>query len=461
MRNTPRVSRWKTVLAAGAVLVATQDIALAQNYSFDARKIALGGIGGDLDNVASTMIDEQRPYGSVVMPLGLIQLFGDFKQLNPANDEFDPVRTFEYAASPIHYINKRGSGITGDAFIVDLVNGRISDDLSRYSGFAIAEHLSAEGLAAPNWGGTIKVHKRGNGFQGIYVGAGPYMAFRTALDVDGQLRDLLAGNIAQIPNASLRLDNSSDGQLAAAITGGYRARFPLPGGTANDRDGLYVGVNYHHLRGFQYRAFDTRVRFDTDAIGYVIDPAARTLNLQFPEDPIVFDSRTSTSGSGFATDFGVGAVVRRWEFGFGANGIANRIDWTDFERTRYSMPSILDGGDFVEQSLTPEMTTLRTELPVSYSSNLGYHQDNWSAMGDVTRGFNGTSLHLGYERRLGAMELRGGGRYSREKWHPSAGVGFNLNARVGLDVAAFSTAANIQQKERMGVAVSFRFNRIP
>jgi len=450
-----------TAVAAGVCLLGAQGTAFAQNYSFDARKIALGGIGGDLDNVASTMIDEQRPYGSVVVPLGLIQLFSDFKHLNPANDEFDPVRTFEYAASPIHFVVKRGSGIAGDEFILDLVNGNISNDLRRYSGFSVAERLSAEGLAAPNWGGTIKVHKRGNAFHGIYIGAGPYMAFRTALNVDGQLREVLAGNMVEIPNASLSLDNNSDGQLAAAITGGYRARFPLPGAVSSDRDGIYVGFNYHHLHGFQYRALDSRVRFDTNAIGLIVDPVARSVNLQFPNDPIVLDYRASNSGTGFATDFGVGAVVRRWEFGFGANGIANRIDWRDFELTRYSMPSVLDGGDFLEQSLPSDVTTLRTELPVSYSGNLGYHHDNWSAMSDIARGFNGTSMHLGYERRFGSVELRGGGRYSRDMWHPSGGVGFNLSERVGLDVAAFSTAANIQQKQKLGMAVSFRFNRMP
>jgi hypothetical protein len=390
-----------------------------------------------------------------------VQLFSDFKHLNPSNDEFDPVRTFEYAASPIHYVMHRGSGTTGNAFIEDLVNGRLSADLTRYAGFSIANNLSAEGLAAPNFGGTIKVFRRGNAFQGIYVGAGPYLAFRTALDIDGQLRDVLAGHLADIPNATLRLDNTSDGELAAAITGGYRARFPLPGSDVNGRDGIYVGFNYHHLRGFNYRSLNSRVRFDTDAAGLIVDPLTRSVNVRLPEDPVALDYRVSTSGTGFATDFGIGAVVNRWEFGFGANGIGNRIDWTDFELTRYSMPSVLDDLEFVEQPLPSGVDTLRVELPVSYSGNLGYHHDRWSAMGDVTRGFNGTSMHLGYERRFGAIELRGGSRYSRDKWHPSGGFGFNMSPHVGLDVAAFTTTANIERKQKLGMAVSFRFNRLP
>jgi hypothetical protein len=82
-------------------------------------------------------------------------------------------------------------------------------------------------------------------------------------------------------------------------------------------------------------------------------------------------------------------------------------------------------------------------------------------MGNVVRGFNGTSMRLGYERRTGMIEPRVGGHYSREKWHPSAGVGFNLSQHVGLDLAAFTTTANIERKQKLGVAMSFRFNRLP
>jgi hypothetical protein len=44
--------------------------ALAQNWSFDARSIALGSVSGK-DNLASRMVEEQREYRSIVIPLGL------------------------------------------------------------------------------------------------------------------------------------------------------------------------------------------------------------------------------------------------------------------------------------------------------------------------------------------------------------------------------------------------------
>jgi hypothetical protein len=41
--------------------------ASAQNWSFDARNVGLGGVGST-SNVAVDMIDEQRPYRPLVLP---------------------------------------------------------------------------------------------------------------------------------------------------------------------------------------------------------------------------------------------------------------------------------------------------------------------------------------------------------------------------------------------------------
>src|SRR4051812_12073741 len=82
--------------------------ALAQNWSFDARNVGLGGIGST-SNIALDMIDEQRPYKAVVLPFGLLQVLPNMPKLDPSSDEFDLVRTIEYSVSPIHYIVGRDS----------------------------------------------------------------------------------------------------------------------------------------------------------------------------------------------------------------------------------------------------------------------------------------------------------------------------------------------------------------
>ena len=76
--------------------------AMAQDWSFDARDIAMGGVG-TTGNLSTKMIDEQRDYTSIVLPFGLIQVFKNLNIYNPDSKDFDPVRAIEYAASPMHY----------------------------------------------------------------------------------------------------------------------------------------------------------------------------------------------------------------------------------------------------------------------------------------------------------------------------------------------------------------------
>jgi hypothetical protein len=440
-----------TALAACALL--SGGMAYGQSYSGDARRIAMGGTGYT-ENLAARMIDDERPYSSVVLPFGLIQLLQDKDRLNPGNDEFDPVLAMEYAANPLHYVFGRDTGGNRGRFVRDAVNGELSRDLNSYRGFRPTNSLTAEGLAAPNWGKTFKFAPRRSGaFQGIYAGAGPYLSARNVLSIDKALTDVL-GSASPVPASSLAnrtfsLGNTSAGQLALAITGGYRARFALPG--RGGREGVYVGANYHYLRGFRYEQAGVRVRFDTDDAGLLTVNPATT--------PAVVDYQNARSGSGYAVDLGVATVVDRLELGFGANGIGNRIDWRDWSWKRYTLQSLVLGGDFVEQRLAAPYSEFRVELPVDYTANAAYHWTSVSAVAEVANGFQGARFHSGLEWRLRGIQLRSGGGYSLERWHPAGGIGLDLGSRVSLDIAAYGSTTNIERELRPALAVSLRFNR--
>jgi hypothetical protein len=426
----------------------------AQNWSFDARSIALGATGGS-ENLASAMIADERAYRSIVLPLGLLQVLRDFGRLNPTHDEFDFVRTIEYAAAPLHYQLGRDYDEGTSRFAVDVRQGRLSRNLNTYRGFVPANQPAAEGLASPTWGGTIRVHEGDRGaFQGIYIGAGPYLAMRTDVSIDPRLIDILgSATDVYLPNAALQLGSSMQAQLALAVTGGYRGRFAWPSSIASGspREGLYVAANYKHLRGFRYENVDSRLRLDTDSGGLLsVDPRAPS--------PIAVVRESATSGSGYAVDMGVGAVIRRWQFGFGANGIGNRIDWTDAERRSYVMDSVVSGDGEFDEGAAELRGNLRLVLPVDYSANAAYAAEGWTAQAEYARGFQGTSLRAGYEYRLGRIDLRGGAVYSRELWNPTAGVGLNLGERLSFDVAAYGTTANAERERRMALAFSLRIN---
>jgi len=144
------------------------------------------------------------------------------------------------------------------------------------------------------------------------------------------------------------------------------------------------------------------------------------------------------------------------EVGLGVNGIGNRIDWTEVSQTTYALANPLSGNsEFAEHTaLLPGST--RVSLPIGYTTSVAYNATAWMGVGDVRWGLGGTALHGGYEYRVAAIQFRGGAMYVRELWNPSAGIGLNVSAHTGLDVAVFGNAANAERKRHPAIAVSVR-----
>ena len=447
------MTRWRGAAVAVLVLTVAVPSAFAQNYSFDARRIALGGAGGT-PNVASKLVERQRRYKSILIPVGLVKVLSDIRVFYPNREDFDFSRAVEFASSPLHFVFNRKEDITARSFVRDIVNASRAPDVNAYSGFELPVVTGAEGLVSLTWGKTFMLHEGDRSFQGIYVGAGPYLASQAFFDFDSELEQILSGSGARyVPSATLGMGGGETDQLALDITGSYRARFPVfvGDGAAARRNGMYVVANYHHLQGFRYDEIDARLQLDTDANGLIVpDP---------PERPFLLEWDTSSRGVGLSLDFGVAFAVNRWDFGAGVTGVANRIKWRDITRHEVALVSLFNGNEFVHVKLPRSNITARHELPVTYTGDVSYHRDKWSVYTEYSEGLGGTNFRTGLEYRLGGIELRGAGRYSQGSWYPSAGAGFNLTRTFGIDAGVYSTKTFLEPKAHVGLAISLRIDK--
>ena len=187
-----RTCGWRRGVIAGFLLVWIASPAAAQNYSFDARRIALGGAGGT-PNVASKLVERQRRYRSILIPVGLVKVLTDVRVFYPNREDFDFSRAVEYGTSPLHFVFGRSDDITAGSFFRDMINARLQSDLNAYRGDGFDTPLitSAEGLVSLTWGYTFMLHQSDRSFQGIYVGAGPYLASQAYADFDSEFEKLL------------------------------------------------------------------------------------------------------------------------------------------------------------------------------------------------------------------------------------------------------------------------------
>ena len=176
-------------------------------------------------------------------------------------------------------------------------------------------------------------------------------------------------------------------ELALDITGSYRARFPVfaQDGPGASRNGMYVMANYHHLQGFRFDEFNAQLRLDTDSGGLLVPNP--------PEAPFTLDWETSSKGIGLALDFGVAFAFNRWDFGAGVSGVANRIKWRDITKHELALVSLFNGTEFVHVKLPrTEPSRLQIELPVTYTGDISYHRDAWSALHGILERFQGEPI---------------------------------------------------------------------
>lgn len=442
----------RSLAVAGIAVTLMLQPAFSQNFGSDARRLALGGAGTS-DNIASRLIEGQQDYTAIPLPIGLFQVFSKREIFDPSDANFDPVRAIEYAADPMHFTLRRDTEGGGDRLIKDLVNAQLRRDLNTYRGFAPEPEIRAQGLVAPSWGKTLPLVKDGNGgFHGIYVGAGPYLSIGTAMQFDQQLISILSSPTnVYIPNTSFLIGDTTTGQAAFAVTGGYRARLSVPGFQDSQREGVYVAANYNYLHGLHYDNAALNLQMDTDSAGLITLAPTTT--------PIMINRTMSDTGRGFSIDLATAVVKGPWDIGMGVDGIGNRIDWKQMRARQYVLLSLMNGGDFITAQSLPASTTQRVTLPVRYHGNAGYRASRWSAVSEVGRGFQGFDFNGGAEYRFGPLAFRGGGRYSGHQWHGATGIGFNFFKGLGLDVAAIQNTTNIENEHRFSFAASLRIQR--
>ena len=325
-----------------------------------------------------------------------------------------------------------------------------------------------EWLVSRNWGRTFTLHEEPTGVEhALYAGAGPYLsfhsdaavsgAFRSYVDVDNLVRSVAAGRLSQdIVHLDMTFDieNQTYTQAAAAVVGGYRAKLPLPGRTAAGRDGVYVAVHYNQLFGIRYEDLHTDFGLALDSAALSAEPAAVPLG--------TIQRATSRRGRGFALDAGVAFVIDKWNFGFGATGLMNRINWKGVTRGSLALyeENLFSGFDegVLEGLRSPAEVVgdRRVTTPVRYNYDMAYHEETWAALVNYQRGFLGNYVNAGVEYRFPWLDVRGSGRFRRDRWHPAGGVGFELRPGWHLDLAAFGTSLNPERKRRLAMAISLR-----
>jgi hypothetical protein len=448
--------RTGVVACALALLVLAPLRPVRAQFSFDARRIGMGGVSLSRDgnvrryNPAYRAVKNRSnvsgaPKFSIPIPLGLIEFIkdhplgqlGDDPMFNPDSAAFNPIELMNLIFNPpIFYEIKKAPTPTND---VEFTIGKNQ----------LILNLGATRVLIPEQkfglGTTSRLLDFGFGFGGFNIGVMGFLHYDAGFTLDSTLRQFLTDTtVGALPNTNYTATVDGVTQIGLAPTIGFSGRVMRGAGGDETDDGLYLGGALHYYLGATY--------------GRAVGPAGFTTGnpvLAATPTPLL-DGNLLTSnkanGRGIGGDVGIAWISGPFEVGFGVNDIGAELTWSDTKIQRIVYDT---AGDSISTSLTFNHVETKTKLPITYIANAALRMGTGTTVGgDVVNSGRGTVIHVGVEQRTGPFAVRGGvSRDQRKKMQFGFGGGLKFGS-VGLDVGFWTHSNSIATERGITMATS-------
>ena len=435
MRST-LVGCWVVVLLVGAAVPARAQ------FSFDARRVGMGGVSLTRDgnlrryNPAYRAVPDHGGGGraklTIPIPLGVLQAVKDSAAFNVHKSYFNAVELANLILNPPLYLEVRKAPapstdvtftIGRNALVVDLGNAR--------------QLVPTDQIGI---GSSSRFLDIGPTIHGVHVGVQAFLQEDAGFTLGDTLRNFLrnADSARVRTRYFVNVDGKAQGGFAPTIS--YAGR--LGGGSPDSDDGFYVGGALHYYFGVAYGRVTGIAGFRTgDTLFAGSNPVKPTV-----EDTLYTSNHIGKQyGHGVGGDVGFAYVTGPIEIGVGVNDIGAKLTWKDTEvrRVFYATDS-----NSVRDTIIQNHVESHTKLPVSYIANIAYRMGQGITLGaDIVNNGRGTAEHVGAEVRFGPLAVRGGvARDTRKKVEVGTGAGLRFGP-FGLDVG-FWTHSNALSNAR-------------
>jgi len=447
--------RTGVVAVALALLVLAPLRPARAQFSFDARRIGMGGVSLSRDGNARRYNPAYRavknknkisgnPKFSIPVPLGLIQFFKDHPigqlrhdpMFTPESTAFNPVALMDVIFNPpiFYEVRKAPTPINDVEFTIGR-NQLIVD-------------LGASKVLVPEQdfglGTTSRLLDAGFGFAGFHVGVMGFLQYDVAFTLDSTLRSFLTSDSSARPNTPYFLNTDGTAQAGFAPTLSYAGRLLRGAGGDDTDDGFYLGGALHYYMGATYARAVGPAGFTTGNPVLASTPSPLLNgNLYTSNKPF---------GHGVGGDVGLVWISGPFEVGLGANDIGAKLTWDHTKIQRFVFDTALNK---ILDSVVVADTTSKTTLPITYLANAALHMGTGTIVGgDVVNTGRGTIIHVGVEQRTGPFALRGGvSRDQRRKMQFGFGGGLKFGS-IGLDVGFWTHSNSLSTQRAITMATS-------
>jgi len=419
---------------------------VVEAFTTDARRLGMGNVqtvgSGELSsrNIAfQSMPGRSSQFGLVIpLPLGLVQLATDFPTLDAEDPEFSATRLVNLALNPPFFLElSHPSDLDGDISIFVARNAFSID-------FEDAQRLLPQ--RPFEVGSVYSVPLFGVGIQGIHTSIGPMVVAEGNIAFDDPFYGVLARGEALRPNSSYSVGAAGETMTGSVLSFGYSR----PVATDARGNGVYAGAAFKYMMGFWMGKADSRF---TMATGDTIFGSGNPLDVGY--EAMTRTSSFGSVGNGVGFDVGLGYRLGAVDFGIGLRDLGSQVTWGSTTLEHSTLDEATN--EIVTETLEENRVYVQ-KIPTQTTFNVAWTGQSSTVAADLTTSRLNSHLHLGAERRLGLVALRGGlytDNDAEVQFSWGAGVGFS---RVWFDLG-FQTHNQSITGERgllMGTSIAIR-----
>jgi hypothetical protein len=414
---------------------------MASAQTFSARRMAMGGVilagggaGSSGANVAYRAVPKApKSAWNLSLPIGLIPLLADPPEIDPDSPDFNIYELANLLYNPPWNLQLSSPAAPGNDITITIGKDHLAMDLGDVKNVFPKEQSRI--------GAVINGPALGFGIKRFFLAAAPLVHYDNDLSFNDALRGAIDGEEFR-PNTRYEMFDQGLGQAAVGVHVGWAAPLVQTGDPRGKGMGLYAGARVKVMRGLAYGSMDNSVAFVTGDTLFGADP----LDANYQAHS--YEAGPDGGGLGRGLDLGAVWMAGGVEIGLGVNDIGTTFDW------RVKETRVHD--DSTEVIATDEPLT--STVPTTAVANAAMRIGRFLVAGDVVRGVNVTTGHLGAETWLGkALVLRAGACLdANELIQYSGGAGLRLG-NIGVDLAVASNSRNLSRERGLELGAGLAF----
>ena len=400
-------------------------------------------------NVAFRAVPKGAAWGSIPLPMGIIQYLSNTPTFDPSNPDFNVFSILDLAANPPMTLALSNPGSVSGDISIFVAKDSLQVDLAD-----VQKAIPKESM---KFGGVYHLFGIGKSFGAFFVEFGPLIHVRNEFDLSDKFRAALRD--AQPFTANTRYGMNDDGVAQAAISyqAGYavRAFHQAAGAESASADprrsgatAIYVGAAPKYLMGLAYGQIRSDAGVTTgDTLFGSSNPVAVDLTGLTRHAAI---GSAGGMGHGLGIDLGTVLYWRNFELGIGVTDVGSTIHWST-TRTRLTYDDSLNKFTSVEEAKNAGFSS---RIPSTATFNVAKRAGATTVAADVVRNELFTGIHIGAERWFGVVAVRAGTyRDSNDRWQWTGGTGFRFGG-IGLDTAVGTNQRNSQEARAVELCAS-------